>query len=174
MCSLAYNRCLSAVGEQDGGSRVSRDADGEHEIIALDAPVGFDVAYATATPCEVTDWVRGDGDIVALATDAEEVGNEEIIDVAHHKVIHGSTKLGIPLLRKGSITQFDLITIAWHVVVVEHLVEQLLLPIVNESIEEITVADVARSQTVTMGMDISDEILHDGLFMLSADVQEKG
>ncbi len=79
--------------------------------------------------------------------------------MSHHEVVHRGTMLRIPLLGECRVSQLNLIAIAWHIIVVEHLIEQFLLTIVDEGIEKIAVAHVASSQTTAMSMNVGNEIL---------------
>ena len=74
----------------------------------------------------------------------------------HHKVVHRRSMLRVPLFRQRRHAFLNLETIARHVVVVKHLVEQLLLAVVDERIKQVAVADIARGQPVTMSMNVVD------------------
>ena len=126
-------------------------------------PVGLDVFHLSAAPGEVAHRMGSDGDVVALAPDAQEVGDEQVVQVSHHKVVHRGAMLRVPLLCQRGMPQLNLIAVAGHVVVVEHLVKQLLLAVMDEGTKEVAVTDVTSGQTVTMCVDFVDELLQHGL-----------
>ena len=71
--------------------------------------------------------------------------------------------LWVPLLSQRGVSQFNLIAVAWHIIVVQHLVKQLLLPVVDEGVEQVSIAYIARRQTVAVGMDVGNQLLQDSL-----------
>ena len=101
----------------------------------------------------------------ACATDAQEVRNQEILDMCHHEVIHRGAQVRIPLLGQRGVALLDLVAIAWHVVVVQHGVEQLALVVLYQYTEQIAVANVARRQTVAVGFDVLNQILKHSLIV---------
>ena len=138
----------------------------QYEGVAVKMPADVDVAHGTLTPCEVADGMRGDGIAVAVSPDAEDIRDEQVIEVSHHEMVHRGAVLRVPLFGQRGVTEFDLIAIAWDVVVVEHLVQEFLLAVVDEGVEQVAVADVARGQAVAMAVDVSDKAVKDSLTVL--------
>ena len=163
MLTLADGDWLRLVGHHDKGTLTCRKVNVEGEGFVVGMPEDANETVCTLqrsmTPGEVTHRVRGDSDSFAMTLDTEEIRHQQIVQVTHHEVVHGSTMLGVPLLSQRGMADLNLIAVARHVVVVEHQVEQLLLTIVDKGVKEVTVAYVACRQTVAVLMDVSNEIL---------------
>ena len=93
-------------------------------------------------------------DEVACALNAQQIGDEQVLHMAHHEMVHRGSMCGVPLLGQRGVTFLDLIAIARYVIVVQHFVKQLALVVLHQRVEQVTITYIACGQTVAMSMNI--------------------
>ena len=111
-----------AVRQGDGGGRALGHVYVEHEGVAVKVPRDLDAVRRAPAPRQVAHGVRSNDGFSVVAPDAQDVGDEQVVEVAHHEVVHGGSVLGVPLLGQRGMAEAYLIAVAGDVVVVKHRV----------------------------------------------------
>ena len=109
------------------------------KLVFFDSPRYADHSICThrraLAPCQVAHRVRSNLYQVAMTLNAQQVRDEQVLDVCHHKVVHGSSVIRIPLFCQRGLSFLDLVAVAWHIIVVQHLVEQFPMSVLGQRVE---------------------------------------
>lgn len=84
-----------------------------------------------------------------------------VVDMTEHEVVLAGAEIRIPLFGEGSHSLLELCAIAWRILVVEHLIEQVASAVLYQHLEEVVGADVACGETIALNMNAAVELLEE-------------
>ncbi len=90
---------------------------------------------------------------------ASHCAEKPLVYLPQHKMVPGGALPRVPLFSERCRPLQELESIPWRPVMVEHFEEKFVLSIVCQHTEEVTVAHIARSQSVAVCMNVIDEVL---------------
>ena len=141
--------CSVGVGHIDIGKASFWYVNVHDKLVLLDFPrythLSLSTHRRTFTPRQVANRVGCNLNQVAIALNAQQIRDEQVFNVCHHEVVHRGSMVGVPLLCQGGLSLLNLIAVARHIVVVQHLVQQFTMSILRQCVEQVAVAHITRS-----------------------------
>ena len=108
------------------------------------------------SPGQVAHRPRSDDESALLYADAHNIRQEMVVDMRHHEMVHRSTHLRIPLFGERGHSLLDLEAVARHIIMRQHLVPEVSIPVFEQCLKEVAVAHITGCQAVVMRMNIPD------------------